>query len=25
LQRSKSTVCWPVTMGCPGGRSVCQE
>ncbi len=23
--RSKSTVCWPVTIGWPGGRSVCQE
>jgi hypothetical protein len=23
--RSNSTVCWPVTIGCPGGRSVCQE
>ncbi len=24
-ERSNSTVCWPVTMGWPGGRSVCQE
>lgn len=23
--RSNSTVCCPVTIGCPGGRSVCQE
>ena len=23
--RSNSTVCWPVTMGWPGGRSVCHE
>ena len=23
--RSNSTVCWPVTIGWPGGRSVCQE
>ena len=23
--RSKSLVCAPVTIGCPGGRSVCQE
>ena len=23
--RSNSTVCWPVTIGCPGGRSVCHE
>jgi hypothetical protein len=24
LARSKSMVCWPHTIGCPGGRSVCQ-
>lgn len=23
--RSKSMACWPVTIGWPGGRSVCQE
>ena len=23
--RSNSTVCCPVAIGCPGGRSVCQE
>jgi hypothetical protein len=25
VQRSKSRVCWPVTIGWPGGRSVCHE